>query len=191
MNDGYAVQQHHAFAFNVDFYSVGIPLLLLVLPWVVTRVLRTEASVRFPYWPNFGWLFAAAFAWYWAIQLPNVPITSETTSTTVHLMGGAFVGPLLFVYLVKAYDIPTLPTWWMRYLVLYAAVGGVFGMSNELMEFCIAKAGLITIDLGDASWDLVANFVGFTATYLIAELCGYWPSRHHSTTLPQSQLIRT
>jgi|GEM_PF-3460142 len=168
---------HHAFTFHADFYSLGIPLLLLVVPWVVTRVLRTDESVQFPYWPNVGWLAGTAIAWYWSIQLPNAPISHETGSTTVHFVGGALVGPMLFAYFVQAYDIKRPPKVWMRYLMLFAAVGGVLGVSNEILEFALTKSGIAVIDISDTSWDIVENCVGLTVTFLVAEICSYWPAR--------------
>ena len=164
------VHPHDTFGFNPDFYSMGIPLLLLILPWVVTRVLRTEDSVQFPYWPNFGLLFAVAMSWFWALQLPNLPISCETPSTTVHLLGGLLIGPLLFLYFLRAYRFKRPESLWMRYLVFYGAIGGLFGTTNELMEFFGARAGLLTVQLSDTSWDIAENWVGLTIAFIVLEL---------------------
>lgn len=180
--DGLASQQHHAFAFNVDLYAVGIPFALLCFPWLVTRVLRTETSVQFPYWPNFWWLFGAAFSWYWAVQLPNIPITSETQSTTMHLMGGALMGPLLFAYFARAYGIKKPDKWWIRYILLYVAVGGFFGVSNELVEFLLTKTGVLKVDLSDTSWDTAANVAGLTLAFAVTEIVGYLLARRRRPT---------
>jgi Na+/melibiose symporter-like transporter len=168
---------HHAFTFHADLYSLGIPVMLLLVPWVITRILRTDASVKFPYWPHCWWLWGAAFTWFAAIQLPDIPISSETTSTTVHLLGGALIGPLLFAYFTKAYDIKKHEKRWVRYLLVYSAVGGLFGLSNEILEFFLVKLHIMSIDITDTSWDIVENFVGLTVTFIVAEVVGYWPTQ--------------
>lgn len=168
-----ALQHHHPFAFHPDLYSTGIPLLLLVVPWITVKVFTTPASRGFRYREGVWYLSIASIAWFWAIQLPNVPVSSETESTTMHLIGGFIIGPALYAYFMKAYKVEQPQRWWVRFFALYAFVGGIFGLSNELLEFVGTKLHVLNVDLGDTSWDIFENFVGLTGAFIVFELSRY------------------
>src|ERR1041384_1863316 len=96
----------------------------------------------------------AGLTWFWAIQLPNVPVTNETETTLMHFLGGAVISPALFAYFVRTYDYTMPMLWWQRLVMFLAFPFGMFAGLNEVLEFVLTKAGLITIELSDASWDI-------------------------------------
>ncbi|MGH7196837.1 MAG: hypothetical protein ACREGJ_03700 [Candidatus Saccharimonadales bacterium] len=144
-------------------YTVLIPLALLFMPWVLVRyVFATDKTRQLPYMQHAGYLWAAAIAWVLAMTLPNVPISPETDTTTMHFTGGV-VATILFLYVTRVYQIK-FATWWLQVLALYFFVSGL-GVLNELFELFLDKTGISPIEEGDEWWDLLANTVGGFVAY--------------------------
>jgi hypothetical protein len=143
-------------------YSVLIPLGLLVVPWLLVRfVFATKATRSLPYRQHAWYLWVASAVWLASQLLPNVPISVETDSFTMHFMGGA-VAAILFAYTVKVYRLGFDHTWQL-WVGLYLFASGL-GVLNELFEFTADKTWLIVlpdyVTTRDTWWDLVANTLG-------------------------------
>lgn len=149
-------------------HYIFIPLLLTFAPWLIVRyVLATEQSKRFSYKQAAPYLFAATAIWMLALALPNVAITDQTDTTTMHTLGGV-VASILFFFAAKAYGVP-FKAWWQEPLALYFFVSGL-GILNELLELFMYQTGILVIPVhqNDTWWDLLANTTGATIGYLIA-----------------------
>lgn len=151
-------------------YSVVIPILLLFVPWLLVRyVFATKQTKNLAYRTYAPYLVAASALWVLSFLLPNVPISSETDSFTMHSLGG-MVAAVLFVYTVKSYDI-RFEAMWQVWVGLYLFTSGL-GVLNELAEFFLTKTNVEPIVGGDEWWDLLANtlgaFVAFGALWLFS-----------------------
>lgn len=139
-------------------YRIFIPIALLFVPWLLVRyVFKTKQTADLPYVKHAGYLVAAAVCWVLAMVLPNIPISLQTDTFTMHSMGGV-VATILFLYATRVYQI-TFKYWWQPWLALYFFVSG-FGVLNELFEFFIDTFGIQEVIGGDEWWDLLANTVG-------------------------------
>lgn len=146
------------------YLIVGTPL-LCVAPWFIVRfILKTTATANLPYTAHVGYLYAAAVVWALALILPPVPISPETDTYLMHSLGGV-VAAILFEYVCKVYRL-SFGTWWQRVVAVYFFVSGL-GVANELLEFFMAKTGLMNINGNDTWWDLVANTTGSLAAFML------------------------
>jgi hypothetical protein len=137
-----------------------------VVGWCVRKARKAEGR----FW-DYWWLPAGAgFAWFWAVQLPNIPITSASDTTTMHFLGGAVVGPLLYAYIVRAGRFRLPSSMAGRALLFYGAAFLLFGGGNEILELMLVKLLLFKIDLSDTGWDLAMDFVGCTTAFIAIEL---------------------
>lgn len=144
-------------------YNVVIPAALLVAPWLVVRfVFVTPKSRRVTYKESSGFLGLAAALWVMALVVPNVPISPETTTFSMHMTGGA-VAAVLFLYAVKVYGW-TFAVWWQKWVGLFFFVSAL-GVVNELFELFLNQIGYPGMILGDERWDLLANTIGAFAAY--------------------------
>lgn len=153
-------------------YTVFIPIALIFVPWLVVRfIFTTDKTKELPYLKHAGFLWAASAAWFLSQWLPNIPISPETDTFTMHSMGGV-VAAILFVYVTKVYQV-TFKFWWQPWLMLYFFVSGL-GVANELFEFFIDRTGIFDVIGGDEWWDLLANtlggFLAFSLITLFTEL---------------------
>lgn len=152
-------------------YKVYIPLALLFVPWLLVRfVFVTEATRALAYRKHALYLIAAAVLWELAMVLPNIPVSPETDSFTMHAMGGV-VAVVLAAYTVKVYNIKRLKPWWLTAVIAYFFVSGL-GVLNELFELFLNETGLATIPNGDTWWDLLANTVGATLAFIAFQITG-------------------
>lgn len=146
-------------------YHVLIPLGLLFVPWLVARyVFKTPTTTNLSYKTHAWYLVAASLAWFAAMTLPNVNISAQTDTTTMHTMGGV-VSAILFAYFMAVYKIKFV-FWWQTWLALYFFVSGL-GVLNELFELFLYKINYISDDGGDTWWDLAANTFGAFTAYLL------------------------
>lgn len=175
--------------FSVDLFSVYIPVLLVVVPPVVVRfVFVTTYARQQPYWTGWKYLVAAAIAWAVSIQIPNIPIgNSESVST--HVMGGAFVAPLLYAYCKCRYLKGSLVRYfldslelrfnqrWLRFCVLFAFTSS-FAVLNELAEAVLTIVGTTDIESADTWSDLIANAFGTLLGFAGMEAARAWHRRN-------------
>ncbi|HSE61636.1 MAG TPA: hypothetical protein VLA88_05070 [Candidatus Saccharimonadales bacterium] len=164
------LQHHRPFGFSVDFFSVGIPLILAfgmpVVAWMLRKIRRTGEGPLTDIWMP----FLAGIAWYWAIQLPNVPVTGRSESTLMHFIGGAIVAPSLYFYLMRAFGLTTSRRILIRIVSFYSFTFVLFGCGNELMEYLMVRFLHSKIELADMVPDLVTDFTGNTAALVAIEL---------------------
>lgn len=139
-------------------YTLFIPLALLFVPWLAVRfVFKTKNTQKLPYLKYAWLLWLASLAWFLSQWLPNIPISPETDTFTMHSMGGV-VAAILFIYVCRVYQI-SFKYWWQAWLGLYFFVSGL-GVLNELFEFFIDRTGIFDVIGGDEWWDLTANTLG-------------------------------
>ncbi|HEU5187510.1 MAG TPA: hypothetical protein VFT87_03330, partial [Candidatus Saccharimonadales bacterium] len=81
-----------------------IPTLLLFMPWVMLRfVFSTPKTQGISYKESLPYLVPAAVLWVVALMVPNVPISPETETFSMHMTGGV-VAAILFLYATKVYQ---------------------------------------------------------------------------------------
>lgn len=149
-------------------YFVIIPLALLVVPWLTVKyIFKTKQTASLPYKKYAWYLVAASAVWLAAMLLPNVPVSPETQTTTMHTLGGV-VTAILFMYTVQAYQVK-FNAWWQPLLALYFFASGL-GVLNELFEFALNKSGVPGVIGGDEWWDLAANTFGAFSAYLLINM---------------------
>lgn len=143
-----------------------IPLCIAFVPWLLVRyVFVAESTKQLPYARGAAYLWLAALLWIAAFFVPNIPISSETTTFGQHFMGGA-VATALLLYVVKVYKV-RYRYWWQPWLAVYFFASGL-GVVNELFELLVTASGYMWIDGSDVWWDLLANTAGAWMAYAIA-----------------------
>lgn len=147
-------------------YQFVIPALLLFVPWILVRyVFSTSKTRNLPYAQNAAYLWLAAGLWMLSQVLPEVPISNQTDTFTMHTVGGVLAA-VLYIYAVKCYQIK-FDEWWQSWIGLFLFVSAV-GVLNELFEFFLSGIGWPGVVGGDTWWDLSANTLGsFVAFGLI------------------------
>lgn len=109
----------------------------------------------------------AAVLFFISFYLPDVHISSQTTTFQQHLIGGGAYSALLYMYAKKFLGWKF--NWLIDSLVLFAWVSAL-GVANKLLEFALAESHLMVLDMGDAYWDLLANTVGAYLAYAAIRL---------------------
>ena len=97
--------------------------------------------------------------------MPNVPVSDQTDSTSMHFLGGV-VAALLFIYTIKVYKFRFVESW-QTWVALYLFVSGL-GVLNELFELFLDST-IIDLPLTetDTWWDLLANTAGAFTAYAV------------------------
>lgn len=135
------------------------------MPWLVVRfVLSTKISRKISYRKAAPYLLVAAGVWAIGFWLPNIPVTIQSDSFSLHTAGGVAAG-ILWMFILKAYGI-RFGTWWHAPLSLYAFVSSL-GVLNELFEVLLNLTGWENIYNLDAQWDLVANTFGAGLVFVV------------------------
>jgi hypothetical protein len=144
-------------------FILCLTLLTAILPYLVKRAADIFPSIRIH--TSYGWLpVLAAFLFITAFFIPNINISSETTTFQQHFVGGGMYTACLYVYFKKllGWKLPLLAS----FLVLFAWASA-FGVANELLEFTLTKVHLAQINTGDTDWDLLANTLGALTGYVL------------------------
>jgi glycopeptide antibiotics resistance protein len=138
--------------------AVFAALLPFVLPVVCGRLgLQVHQTAKWP-------AFLAAFLSLAAFLIPDVHISSQTTTFQLHFVGGGMYCALLFVYLKRFFGLRI--NIWVSLLLLFALTS-TFGVANELVEFTLNHLGVASVDISDTSWDLLANTSGALFGYVL------------------------
>lgn len=149
-------------------YLVVIPLGLLVLPWYLARyVFVTSKTKNLPYRQLAPYLWLCSGLWVVSQIVPNVPISPETDTFSMHFIGGV-VATILFLFVIRAYDLK-FNHQWQLWLGLYLFVSAL-GVANELFEFFLDESGLMPMPNTDTWWDLTANTLGAFMALALARL---------------------
>jgi hypothetical protein len=99
--------------------------------------------------------------------LPDIHISSQTTTFQQHFIGGGLYSALLYVYCKQLFGWRLY--WLYDVLALFAWVSAL-GVVNKLMEFTLLELGLVHLATADAYWDLLANTVGGLFGYMVLRL---------------------
>jgi VanZ family protein len=156
-------------------YELVIPLLLTFAPWVAVRyVFSTPQSKQFSYRQSIPYLWTAAALWVASVYVPNVPVTDQSNSFSMHFLGGIIAG-ILFFFVRKAYKVH-FSQWWQEPLMLYFFASGL-GVLNELFELFLDQSGILVVEVhrNDTWWDLTANTLGAFLAYLLALVYRHLP----------------
>jgi hypothetical protein len=149
-------------------YLVIIPLGLLFVPWLLVRYVFVAARTKdLPYWPLAWYLWVASGLWVLSQLLPNVPISPETDTFTMHFIGG-ITAAVLYIYVMRAYNLKFSHTWQL-WVGLYLFVSAL-GVLNELFEFFLDESGLMPMPSDDTWWDLTANTLGAFMAYALIRI---------------------
>jgi len=134
--------------------SIGVPVAVYLL---VPKLIGAKKQWK--------WLLLIAVtvffvSWY----LPSPKIDGQQTQFVTHFVGGGVFTGLLWLYikLVKKWHAP----WWIEAAPLFALVS-TLGVTNELFEFVLFKAGHMPNGISDTSYDLVANTLGALSVFLM------------------------
>jgi hypothetical protein len=144
-------------------YAVVIPVLLLFMPWVIVRFVFTTAKTKdLSYLSNSSYMWLASFLWLVSQVAPDIHISDQTNTFTMHTIGG-IVAALLFTYAVKSYQIK-FEAWWQPWIGVFLFASGL-GVLNELFEFFLYGIGVPGVVGGDEWWDLTANTIGASVAF--------------------------
>jgi hypothetical protein len=144
-----------------------VTILTLLLPVIVPRLAN---RYHYQLHPASIWLLVAAAILYFAgTFLPDIHISSETSTFQEHFLGGVYTA-LLYIYFAQLAG--WRPRWYVALFTLFAWTSAL-GTFNELVEFTLVKLNITYIDITDTSWDLVANTCGSFAAYGLVKLGQY------------------
>lgn len=136
---------------------IGVPLLVYVL---VPKIIGASKAWR---WLLFVACVVMSLSWF----LPSPLVDGRETQFMTHFVGGGVFTGLLWLYikLVKQWR----ASWWVEAASLFALVSAL-GVVNELFEIVLYVTGGMQ-QLGDTSWDLLANTLG-AAFFYVVYVCG-------------------
>jgi hypothetical protein len=97
-----------------------------------------------------------------SVELPDIHISTQTTTFQQHFVGGGLYSACLYFYTRRLFN--WRPRWLLELLLLFAWVSA-FGVANKLIEFSFIELHLAHIDTADTDWDLAANTLGGLVGY--------------------------
>lgn len=120
---------------------------------------------RSPRLRHLPWLVGASLAVAVSWDLPSPWFSEYTATFSQHLVGGGISAGLVGLYFIAHLSGPTAG---QRFLTVLA-VASVLGVANEVLELGFDLVRGTTLRR-DASFDLLANMIGSTTTWLVSEL---------------------
>lgn len=114
-------------------------------------------------------MWLASFLWLISQVVPDIGISDQTDTFSMHTIGGV-VAALLYVYALKTYKIK-LEAWWQPWVGLFLFASGL-GVLNELFEFFLYGLGVPGVVGGDEWWDLAANTLGSFVAFALLRAFG-------------------
>jgi hypothetical protein len=146
--------------------SVVVPIIIAIgLPQALQKYgYKNERKLR-------PLLYVACALFFISYYLPSPLIEGRDTAFMTHLIGGGVFTGLLWVYLKAAVKWRT--HWAIGLFSAYALVSAL-GCLNELAELAIVKFHLFTMKLDDTNWDILANTLGLTLTFIGYKLYDRW-----------------
>ena len=138
--------------------SITTALLPAIAPYVL-KALGYEIK-------SGGWMLplVASCLFFTSFYLPDIHISSQTSTFQQHFVGGGIYSALLYFYIKRIFS-------WRFSLVidllLLFAWTSALGVANKLLEFVLLKLHLLALDTTDAYWDLLANTLGAYTAYIL------------------------
>jgi hypothetical protein len=142
---------------------VFIGFVTACLPLIVPYFERIAPAVKIH--PANSWIpILAGILIVISTQLPNIHISTQTSTFQQHFVGGGMYSACLYIYAKQLFKWRL--HWAIDLLALFAWVSA-FGVANKMMEFALLELHLAHIDTSDAYWDLLANTLGGFVGYLL------------------------
>lgn len=133
---------------------------LLIGPPAALSLMGLSPKLR-----HLPWLVGAALAVAVSWDLPSPWFSEYTATFSQHLVGGGISSGLVAMYFVAHLAHPTA----RQRLLMVLVVASVLGVANEVLELGLDLLRGTTLRR-DASFDLLANMMGATATWVVSEL---------------------
>lgn len=124
----------------------------LIVPQLTSFFPKLKLSPASPWLPVLAGILMVV-----STQLPNIHVSSETSTFQQHFTGGGLYGAALYLYAKQLFNWKL--HWFVDLLALFAWVSAL-GVANKLAEFALLKLGLASISNRAAYWDLLANTLG-------------------------------
>lgn len=153
------------FTVSILAFAIATALLPLLVP-AISRAYKIRLHTASPFLP-----LLAAFLFILSFYLPDIYISSETTTFQQHFVGGGMYSALLYIYVMQLFGKKHLHP--LFDVALLFAWVSTLGVANKLIEFMLFKSGLMVLDMSDAYWDLLANTLGAFALYFVVLLIKY------------------
>ncbi len=158
-----------------------LSFLAVLLWWLRYEFKRTVSFTK--YW---AWLVAALVVQTLSIFLSLAVSDPIVGNFLYHAIGGGVTSCLLFIYLIKTYEVHV--SWRVELVLLYCFVSAL-GVMNELAEY----AGEFFVGTGSFSWDahdtwrdLVANTAGAVLAWLAYRVCSALVSSRQNSSLQKT-----
>lgn len=140
---------------------------LAILLWWLRYEFKLKVSLK-KHWP---WVAAAL-----AVQTLSIFVSLALSDRILgnffyHAVGGGVTTCLIFIYLIKTYDLHF--SWRVELVLLYCFVSAL-GVLNELAEYAgefVTYVGAFSWDSHDTWRDLTANTAGAIAAWLVYRAC--------------------
>lgn len=131
--------------------SIGVPVVVYVFLPILTHWLSGKTPVKRTT------LILAGLIYFVSWYLPSPKVDGMQTAFLTHFVGGGIFSGIVWVYIRNQLGLKYKP---LPDLVFTYALVSALGVSNEIFEFFITRAGLASLSSYDTWWDLVANTSG-------------------------------
>ena len=144
-------------------FIVLMGIVTACLPIIVQFIPRVFSTIKL--YPARSWLpVLAGLLIVISTQLPNIHISTQTSTFQQHFVGGGIYSACLYIYAKQLFNWRL--HWFIDLCALFAWVSA-FGVANKMIEFTFLELHLAHIDTADAYWDLLANTLGGFVGYLL------------------------
>lgn len=138
------------------FIAILPPILYFGLPALLSSTANKKPVRR---WSLVIASILFGISWF----LPSPLIDGIDTSFTTHLVGGGLFSGFIWMYVVS--HLKANPRG-LKELSWLVGIVSSLGAANELLELYLVESLGYTINIRDASWDLVANSLGAIIFYV-------------------------
>ncbi|MDH5420993.1 MAG: hypothetical protein OEY55_04220 [Acidimicrobiia bacterium] len=144
---------------------LAVVTLLFAAAFLIGPPTTLSLMGRSPRWRHLPWLVGAALAVAVSWDLPSPWFSEYTATFSQHLVGGGISSGFVAMYFIAHLQMPAAS---QRFLIV-VVVASVLGVANEVLELGLDLLRGTTLRR-DASFDLLANMMGATATWVVSEL---------------------
>jgi hypothetical protein len=151
-----------------------ISTLIFMAAFTCWLAYETKRPVK--YMEHAAWIGAALFAQLIA-SIASIIISGQAGNFVLHAVGGGVASTMMYIYLVKTFEVKV--SWRIEIAMLFAFASSL-GVMNELAEYFIEIVfGLImSVDTRDTWRDFVANTSGAIAAWaMLRNLLRFSPKR--------------